>query len=217
MSDKGAWISASTTTRNLRQGDPDKGRTSPIRERRLIRSHRRRVRARAPAGRDRGAPFGALKYTGNKTAYPHPGGGSYDDGKTHTTLTDLRGGVRYQVLEAPVALSPHLAVSIPVADYETVGNTVAGRHLKMLHVGLGIGRVFGSATYVHVLYEFSLAEKFDRTPETSVRTEPRRSRLTSAQAARAAARSARDFNARRPRRRELQRAGGFHERRGHES
>jgi hypothetical protein len=111
-------------------------------------------------------PLALLKYTGDKVAYPHPGGGSYDDGSIHATLTDLRAGVRYQVLEEPVALSPHVAVSIPVADYETVGNSVAGRHLKALHLGLGIGRVFGAATYVHVLYEFSLVEKYDRTPET---------------------------------------------------
>jgi hypothetical protein len=111
-------------------------------------------------------PVVLLQYTGNKTAYVHPGGGSYDDGSTHTTLTDLRVGARYQVLEDPIALSPHLAVSIPLADYETVGNTVAGRHLKALHLGLGIGRVFLEAAYVHVLYEFSLVEKYDRTPAT---------------------------------------------------
>jgi hypothetical protein len=111
-------------------------------------------------------PLVLLKYTGDKTAYPHPGGGSYDDGSTHTTLTDLRAGVRYEVLEEPFALSPSVAVSIPVANYETVGNTVAGRHLKALHLGMGIGRVFGAATYVHLLYEFSLVEKYDRTPNT---------------------------------------------------
>lgn len=107
-------------------------------------------------------PFSLLKYTGNAVDFPHPGGGSYDDGKFHGTLTDLRAGARYQVLEEPFALSPHLAFSIPVADYETIGNTVAGRHLKALHVGLGIGRVLGEATYVHLLYEFSLVEKYDR-------------------------------------------------------
>ena len=112
-------------------------------------------------------PFVALKYTGNRTAYPHAGGGSYDDGDTHTTLTDLRAGVRYQVLQGPLALSPHVATSIPVADYETVGNTVAGRHLKALHLGLGVGTVIGAATYVHLMYEFSLVEKYkkDGIPE----------------------------------------------------
>jgi hypothetical protein len=112
-------------------------------------------------------PLALLKYTGTLGMYPHPGGGSYDDGNTHTTLTDLRAGVRYQVLDDPIALTPHIAVSIPVASYETVGNTVAGRHLKALHLGLGIGRVFGEATYVHLLYEFSVVEKYDRTAVTA--------------------------------------------------
>lgn len=106
-------------------------------------------------------PFSLLKYTGPPGSFAHTGHGSYDDGKLHSTLTDLRAGARYQVLEEPIALSPHLAFSIPVADYETIGNTVAGRHLKALHVGLGIGRVIGEATYVHLLYEFSLVEKYD--------------------------------------------------------
>jgi len=114
-------------------------------------------------------PFELLKYTGPPGSNPHPGGGKYDDGSTHATLTDLRIGARYQVLEEPFALTPQLAVSIPVADYETVGNTVAGRHLKALHLGVGIGRVFGEdeATYVHLLYEFSVVEKYDRTAVTA--------------------------------------------------
>ncbi len=113
-----------------------------------------------------GLPLAVLKYTGSKTAFPHPGGGRYDDGSAHATLTDLRFGARYQVLEAPFALAPHLGVTIPVADYETIGNTVGGRHLKALHMGLGIGKVIHEAVYVHVIYEFSLVEKYDRTVET---------------------------------------------------
>jgi hypothetical protein len=112
-------------------------------------------------------PVVALKYTGDRMTFPHPGGGSYDDGKYHTTLTDLRLGARYQVLAEPVALSPHIGASIPLADYETVGNTVAGRQLLAAHLGIGVGRVFGAATYVHLMYELSLAEKYDRTPETA--------------------------------------------------
>ncbi|MEO8699412.1 MAG: hypothetical protein ABI867_05185 [Kofleriaceae bacterium] len=112
-----------------------------------------------------GLPFALLKYTGDKDLYPHPGGGDYDDGTTHKTLTDLRANVAYQVLDGVVALSPHIGVSIPVADYETVGNTVAGRHLKQLHLGLAIGKVFGMA-YFQAAYEFSLVEKFDETAET---------------------------------------------------
>ena len=67
----------------------------------------------------------------------------------------------------------NLAFSIPVADYETVGNVVGGRHLKMLHAGLGIGRLIGDATYIHLLYEFTLAEKYDRTEETATHSQNR--------------------------------------------
>jgi hypothetical protein len=117
---------------------------------------------------DVGLPLALLEYTGQKSpASAHPGGGRYDDGSLHATLTDLRAGARYQLLEDPLALTPHIAVSVPVANYETVGNAVAGRHLKALHLGLAAGRVFGESTYVHALYEFSIVEKYDRTMETA--------------------------------------------------
>jgi len=118
-------------------------------------------------------PIAMLKYTGDKTMYPHAGGGTYDDGDLHTTLTDLRAGVRYQILDEPIALAPHLAFSIPLADYETVGNTVAGRHLKMVHAGLGVGTILGDAAYIHLLYEFTLAEKYDRTEDTAKHSQNR--------------------------------------------
>ncbi|HEY4181337.1 MAG TPA: hypothetical protein VGM90_31040 [Kofleriaceae bacterium] len=113
-------------------------------------------------------PFMLLKYRNpGSFAHAQPGNGetvaTYDDGSYHSTLTDLRVGARYQLLEDPVALTPLLAVSIPVADYETVGNTVAGRHLKQLHAGLAVGRIIGTASYVHLQYEFTLSEKYDRT------------------------------------------------------
>jgi hypothetical protein len=112
-------------------------------------------------------PIAFLKYTGSD-AFAHPGGGSYDDGKIHTTLTDLRLGTRYMVLQEPVAISPHLGFSIPVADYETIGNTVAGRGLMAAHLGLSIGKFFADKVYVHLLYEFSLVQKYDEAPETEV-------------------------------------------------
>lgn len=113
-------------------------------------------------------PFLAIKYTGDRVLAPHPGGGRYDDGNTHTTLTDLRVGARYQVLEEPFALAPHIGGSIPVADYETVGNAVAGRNLKAVHLGLGLGKVFLDSAYVHLLYEYSLVERYDRTEITKL-------------------------------------------------
>lgn len=114
-------------------------------------------------------PFVMLKYTGRMNAagdgpapeYAHAGGGSYDDGSFHGTLTDLRLGARYAVLEDPIAIAPHIGVSIPVADYETIGNTVAGRGLNQLHVGASAGYLITPETYAHVMYEFSFVERFD--------------------------------------------------------
>lgn len=111
-------------------------------------------------------PLVLLKYTGNKTLYPHGPLAKYDDGNTHATLTDLRAGVRYGILEDPLALSVHVAGSIPVADYATVGNTVAGRHLKQLHLGASVGKFFGESSYANVTYEFSLVEKYDANADT---------------------------------------------------
>jgi hypothetical protein len=112
-------------------------------------------------------PFALIKYSGDA---PHGPPGEWDDGEFHATLTDLRFGGRYQLLDEPyVAFSPHLAFSIPVMDYETIGFATGGRHLKTVHIGGSVGRTF--APYVENLYftgsyEFSLSEKYDETPAT---------------------------------------------------
>lgn len=111
-------------------------------------------------------PLIAIKFTGDQAAYPHPGGGAYDDGDLHTTFTDLATTVRYQLLDGVVVFTPHLGVSIPVAGYETIGNAVAGRHLKALHLGAAVAKDFATTFYAHLAYDFALTEKYDRTPET---------------------------------------------------
>lgn len=115
---------------------------------------------------DLSLPVVAIKYTGDKMIYQHPGGGKYDDGSLHTTPTDLSATVRYQLLDDIVAFAPHLGVSIPVADYETVGNAVVGRHLKALHLGAAVGKEFATTFYAHLSYDFALTEKYDRSANT---------------------------------------------------
>ena len=112
-------------------------------------------------------PFALVKYTGDAAHGPP---GKWDDGSFHATLTDLRVGARYQILEEPIlALSPHLAVSIPLMDYEVIGFATGGRHLKTLHMGASVGRTFDPIApnlYFTGSYEFSIAEKYDATPAT---------------------------------------------------
>lgn len=116
-------------------------------------------------------PVVATRYTGEKATdvaafFPH---GRWDDGDAHLTLTDLRFDVRYAVMEKILALSPQVGVSIPVADYETLGLAAAGRGLKQLHLGLAVGRTlepFLPNLYLHGFYEYSLVEKVDIDADT---------------------------------------------------
>lgn len=112
-------------------------------------------------------PIMAPKYNGvGKNFPPH---GDYDDGDLHPTLQDLRLTTRYQLLQEVVALSPHLGVTVPMMDYESIGYASAGRHLKQLHLGLAIGRTFEPALprlYFHLQYEFTLSEKYGETAIT---------------------------------------------------
>ena len=113
-------------------------------------------------------PFGLFKYKSMATHFPP---GEWDDGKFHSSLTDLRVGARYQVLEEPrVALSPHIGVSIPLMDYEVIGFATGGRHLKTIHVGTSIGRSFDPYVpnlYFAGTYEFSISERSDLNEKTS--------------------------------------------------
>jgi hypothetical protein len=99
---------------------------------------------------------------------PH---GRYDDGDTHAALQDFRLDVRYMVLDDVVTISPHVSVSIPMSNYETVGYAAAGRGLKMLIFGAALGKYFTSGVpdlYIHGRYEFRLTESFETAfPETA--------------------------------------------------
>ena len=109
-------------------------------------------------------PFIMTKYQGTGMLFPRHG--DYDDGKLHSTLQDFRFNARYQVVENPVGLIPHVGFTIPTTDYETLGYANAGRHLKQLHLGTSIAKFIVPQLYVYARYEFTLSEKYDETPET---------------------------------------------------
>jgi hypothetical protein len=105
---------------------------------------------------------------GQTSLPPH---GRYDDGDTHVAPQDFRLDLRYMVLDDVVTLSPHLSVSIPMSNYETVGYASAGRGLKMLVFGAALGKYFTSGVpdlYIHGRYEFRWVEGYETAfPETS--------------------------------------------------
>ncbi len=103
------------------------------------------------------------------THFPTPG--PYDDGSTHFTLTDFRGGLRYQVkaIEDVLGLSFLAAGTIPVKDYPTNGFAYPGQHLMGLHLGTAIARTFDpvlSDLFFQLQYEYSIREKVNDNPET---------------------------------------------------
>jgi hypothetical protein len=106
-------------------------------------------------------PLAMVKYTGTAPHSPVPG--VWDDGKFHTTLTDLLVGVRYQILDEPIiALTPQLSGTIPVGDYEVNGFATGGRHLAQLHAGASAGRHFDPVLpnlYLTGSYEFTFSER----------------------------------------------------------
>lgn len=103
-------------------------------------------------------------------AAPNAPHGRYDDGNYHTTLQDFRLDARYMVVDDVVTFSPHVSVSIPVAEYETVGFANAGRGLKMLIFGGAVGKFFTTGVpnlYLHGRYEFRWTERYKTGfPET---------------------------------------------------
>lgn len=119
-------------------------------------------------------PLVFLKYT---SKMPHIPPGAWDDGSLHTTLTDLRAGARYQVLDQPlVALSPYIAFTVPLMDYEVNGFATGGRHLKQVHVGASVGRTLDPilpALYAMASYELTLSEKYKENAMTEKESQTR--------------------------------------------
>ena len=101
----------------------------------------------------------------------YPVRGAYDDGDLHWTLTDFRGGLRYQVkpIEEHLGLAFSAGGSIPVTDYPTQGFAYPDQHLKALHLGVAMARTFDPVLpnlYFDVGYEYSMRERVDISEET---------------------------------------------------
>lgn len=97
--------------------------------------------------------------------------GPYDDGDLHFTVTDFRGGLRYQIkaIEQYLGLAFAVATSIPTHDYPTYGFTIPGVHLKALHLGVAVARTLDPIApnlFFQIEYEYTIREhvKVDGCP-----------------------------------------------------
>ena len=117
-------------------------------------------------------PIVGAKINDDNIAPHFPVPGEWDDGEFHAAPSDIRAGLRYQVLSDPVAIAIHAAGSVPTWQYPVKGFTAPGRGLRALHAGVSVG--YATATllpqllYVHASYEFTVRESFETfDPETS--------------------------------------------------
>jgi hypothetical protein len=91
---------------------------------------------------------------------PHPT--TTDDGDYHSTFTDLRTEVHYQLLLNDVfALAPYAAYVLPTHNYSVLGHAAPGRGLDELWMGLSAGlsmdkwipRAYATATLTYAVVE----------------------------------------------------------------
>ena len=98
----------------------------------------------------------------NQGTPPHPT--SLDDGKYHSTATDLRIDVRYNVLNRRnLVITPYLGSVTPSHGYEYFAHAAPGRRVNELQMGVMVGTTLDAllpGTFVQGRYGFGLQEKF---------------------------------------------------------
>jgi hypothetical protein len=87
---------------------------------------------------DLAVPVVSAAYSGSK---PHPGT-DIDNGKFHTSVTDLRFSVRYNVTRKGAVITPYVGSVVPSHDYPFYGHAAAGERLRELQVGAFVAKLF---------------------------------------------------------------------------
>jgi hypothetical protein len=92
-----------------------------------------------------------------------------DDGSWHSDFQDLFLNVRYNMLTAPLVVTPSISVAVPTNNYGAIGHAAVGSHLTNLSLGMNVGwaprRLPGS--YVHANYTFTFVEDPVNAPPLS--------------------------------------------------
>jgi hypothetical protein len=87
---------------------------------------------------DLAVPVVSSAYSGLK---PHPGT-DIDNGTFHTSMTDLRFSVRYNVTRKGAVITPYVGSIVPSHAYPYYGHAAAGERLRELQVGAFIAKLF---------------------------------------------------------------------------
>jgi hypothetical protein len=103
-------------------------------------------------------PYVRSRYMGT---HPHPGS-VVDDGRLHSSITDLRVQLHYQWIDGSFALAPYIGVVYPLSDYPTLGHATPGRGLREQIVGFYVAKSLDRwlpRTYVQARYAYSSVER----------------------------------------------------------
>lgn len=106
---------------------------------------------------DLALPFVTSKYTGNR---PHPT--ALDDGRFHSTFSDFRFAVRYNLTRDGAVITPFIGTIVPSNNYEFFAHSAPGEQLNELQVGAYVAKLFDRGIpgmFVSGRFAYGFAEK----------------------------------------------------------
>jgi len=102
-------------------------------------------------------PAVRARYTGKA---PHPN--LQDNGDVHRGFQDVRLGVRYNLVQGPVTITPFVGTNVPSHAYQTFAHAAFGRRIRELEVGVYVGRIVSPRlpnAFAQARYSYSFAER----------------------------------------------------------
>jgi hypothetical protein len=103
-------------------------------------------------------PLVSAKYTG---PFPHPGT-DIDDGTYHTSFSDVRFAVRYNLVRESAVITPYVGSVVPSSNYAYYGHAAPGQQLNELQVGVYAAKLFERGLpglFVSGRYGYGFVEK----------------------------------------------------------
>jgi hypothetical protein len=97
--------------------------------------------------------------SGYHGAFPHPS--PTDDGSYHSTFTDVRLEMHYQLTEEPLAIAPYVAYVFPTHTYYTFGHAAPGLGLDETWVGVAVGKTLDRwipRTFIESRFTYAFVE-----------------------------------------------------------
>jgi hypothetical protein len=102
-------------------------------------------------------PYIRTTYTGNAR---HPS--DQDDGSAHQAFQDVRFGVRYNLVDGPLAITPFVGTSVPTHSYEYFAHAAYGPRVREFEIGTYIARIVAVGSrdaFVQARYSYGFPEE----------------------------------------------------------